>query len=86
MRIYGATGHGKGLIDAMSSFCAKAVLRQDIVTKYISFQSRSEICDYLECRCDSRMSYFNLDAKIVNEKRLTEGGFKICSKFNYFFH
>ena len=32
IRIYGAAGHGKGLIDAMSSFGAKSILRRDIVT------------------------------------------------------
>ena len=33
VRIFGAAGHGKGLIDAMSSFGVKAILRRDIVTK-----------------------------------------------------
>ena len=32
IRIYGAAGHGKGLIDAMSSFGVKAILRRDIVS------------------------------------------------------
>ena len=31
IRIYGAAGHGKGLIDVMSSFGVKAILRRDIV-------------------------------------------------------
>ena len=30
IRIYGASGHGKGLIDAMSVFGVKAILRRDI--------------------------------------------------------
>ena len=32
IRLYGAAGHGKGLIDAMSSFGVKSILRKDIVT------------------------------------------------------
>ena len=32
IRLYGAVGHGKGLIDAMSSFSVKSILRKDIVT------------------------------------------------------
>ena len=31
IRIYGAAGHGKGLIDAMSSFGVKSILRRDVV-------------------------------------------------------
>ena len=31
IRIYGAAGHGKGLIDAMSSFVVKSILRRDVV-------------------------------------------------------
>ena len=31
LRIYGAAGHGKGLIDAMSSFGVKGILRRDII-------------------------------------------------------
>ena len=60
----------------MSSFGAKPILRRDIVTKDIWFQNNSKICEYLESRCDSRKSYFNLDAKIIDEKQLTKG-FKI---------
>ena len=31
-RLYGAAGHGKGLIDTMSSFGVKSILRKDNVT------------------------------------------------------
>lgn len=37
IRTYGAAGHGKGTIDAMSSFSAKNMLRHDIITKDIFF-------------------------------------------------
>ena len=46
IRIYGAAGYGKGLIDVMPSFGAKAILRRDIVTKCIWFQNISTIYDY----------------------------------------
>ena len=31
IKIYGAAGHGKGLIDAMSSFEVKSILRRDVI-------------------------------------------------------
>ena len=77
IRTYGAAGYGKGLIYVIPSFGAKAILRRDIVTKCIWFQNISTIYDYLESRCDSRMSYFNFGEKIINQKRLTKEGFKI---------
>ena len=44
IRIYGVPGHGKGLIDAMSSFEVKAILRRDIVSHDCSFESSNDIC------------------------------------------
>ena len=31
IRIYGAAGHGKGVIDAMSSFAVKSIMKRDII-------------------------------------------------------
>ena len=45
MRTYGAAGHGKGTIDAMSSFGVNNVLRRDIVTQDVFFDTREEIID-----------------------------------------
>ena len=41
--IFGAAGHGKGLIDAMSSFGVKSILRRDIITldKWFSDSKRN---------------------------------------------
>ena len=47
IRTYGAAGHRKGVIDAMSSFGVKNVLRHDIVIQDVSFNTSEEICDYL---------------------------------------
>ena len=69
-RICRATGYGKGLIDSISSFATKAVLRRDTITKDCWFQNSSKIFEYLESRCDSRMSDINLDAKTIDENRL----------------
>ena len=46
IRTYGAAGHGKGVIDAMSSFGLKNVLRHNIVTQDAFFNTSEEICDY----------------------------------------
>ena len=53
IRIFGATGHGKGLIGAMSNFGPKSILRPDIVAFDLWF---ADICSYLTDRTDERMS------------------------------
>ena len=50
IRTYGAAGHGKGTIDAVSSFGVKNVLRRDIVTQGIFFDTNEEIVDYLDIK------------------------------------
>ena len=47
-RTYGAAGHGKGVIDAMSSFGAKNILRHVIVTQNIFFNDSESITNYLQ--------------------------------------
>ena len=47
IRINGAAGHGKGLIDAVSSFGVKAILRRDIVSHDCWLESNNDICEYL---------------------------------------
>ena len=47
IRVYGAAGHGKGLIDAMSTFGVKTILRRDIVSHDCWFQSSTDIYEYL---------------------------------------
>ena len=76
-RIYEVAGHGKGLIDAMSSFGVKAILRRGIVSHDCWFESSNNICEFLSSRCDSRMSYTNLDPKSIDEKRRNKEGLKI---------
>ena len=47
VRTYGASGHGKGVIDAMSSFGAKNILRHDIITQDVFFNNSVSIVNYL---------------------------------------
>ena len=88
VRVYGAAGHGKGLIDAMSSFGVKSILRRDIVTTDQWFQNSKEICDYLSIRGDHRMEYVHLDAKMTDERRCNRQGKPIhpCKIGNLFFY
>ena len=50
IRTYGAAGHGKGAIDAMSSFGVKNVLRKDIVTYDVFFNNSDDMVEYLESK------------------------------------
>ena len=64
VRTYGAAGHGKGVIDAMSSYGAKNVLRHDIVTLDVLFKSSESIVDYLAMK-KPQFSYTNVPADKV---------------------
>ena len=71
IRTYGAAGHGKGTINAKSSFGVKNVLRRDIVTQDIFFD-KSE--DYLNIK-NPQFHYAHIDIDILAEKRhLYTGG------------
>ena len=70
LRIFGASGHGKGLIDSMSSFGCKSILRRDIIGKDVWFSSSEEICDYLSLRGDSRMRYTVVDHAEQGKERM----------------
>ena len=61
IRIYGAAGHGKGVIDAMSSFVVKSILKRDIIGLDVWFGDSHDICEYLNMRKDPRMSYNVID-------------------------
>ena len=69
IRIYGAAGQGKGLIDAMSSFGVKSILRRDITAFDKWFANSAEIVDYLTLRGDNRMMYTHIDEKYVDSVR-----------------
>ena len=50
--IFEAAGHGKELIDAMSSFGIKSILHHDIIILDKCFSKTKEICEYLPFRGD----------------------------------
>ena len=47
IRTYGAAGHGKAAIDAMSGFGVKNVLRKDIVTHDVFLDNFCNMAEYL---------------------------------------
>ena len=71
IRTYGAAGHGKGVIDAMSSFGVKNILRNDIVTCDLFFNSSEAITDYLSKR-KPQFCYTNIPAEQVTAERREE--------------
>ena len=68
IRTYGAAGHGKGVIDAMSSFGSKNILRQDIVTLNVFSNSSEIIVDYL-AKKKPQFSFTNVPAGKVALQR-----------------
>ena len=45
---YGVPGHGKGLVDSMSGFGVKTLLRREIVTKDIFFSGSAGMSENLK--------------------------------------
>ena len=69
VRVYSVAGHGTGLIDAMSSFGVKSILRRNIVELDHWFANSMDICEYWTLEGDSRMPYNHIDSKVVDEAR-----------------
>ena len=92
VRLYGAAGHGKGLIDAMSSFGVKSILRKDIVTGDVSYKNSEEMCKHLRkvqperTKGDKTMIYQHLDPVKIDAKRMTRPQLPIagCMKQHLF--
>ena len=79
---YGAAGHGKGVIGAMSRFGAKNILRHDIITRDVFFNDSEAIVDYL-AKKKPEFCYTNVSALEVVTKRLNMGTpleIKDCNK------
>ena len=47
IRTYRTSGHGKGVIDGMSSFGARNILRNNIITQDVFFNDSDRIVNYL---------------------------------------
>ena len=78
LRIYSAAGNGKGLIDSMSSFGCKSILRRDIIGNDVWFLLNEEICEYLSLRGDSRIRYTIVEpAELDKERMLKMSGLEL---------
>ena len=85
VQLYGAAGHGKGLIETMSCFSVKSILRKDIVksilrkdivTGHVWCKNSEGMCGHLrknqpDCiKGNKIMIYQHLDRVKINEKRM----------------
>ena len=76
MQIYGTAVHRKCLIDVMSSFGVKSILKihytwlKKIVGLDVWFANSQEMWQYLDLRKDPILSYSIIDQAAVNKKRM----------------
>ena len=77
IRLHGAVGHGKGLINTTSSFCVKYILRKNVIPFDKWFENSGEKCSYLTQRYDDQMLYSLVDAESVNFSRHFKDGITI---------
>ena len=68
---YGISGHGKGLVDAMSSFGVKATLQKAIVQKDFFFNEASDIKTYLQTEMvdSTNKHYYEIEEDSLVERR-----------------
>ena len=67
VRVYGAAGHGKDLIDAMSNFAIKPIdVGRDIIALDHWFANSLDISEYLTLMGDSLISYNDIDSKVLH--------------------
>ena len=77
---YGTYGHGKGLVDAMSSFGVKSLLRTAVLLEDFSYISSIDIMNYLtnHFQNDQNKEYFLItQEEISNNREPIKGWFKI---------
>ena len=73
---YGAPGHGRGLVDAMSSFGCKQPLRRHILATDKWFATAYEMVEYLKKhfkeRHDNTKEHYHVDESVTASKRQKE--------------
>ena len=76
---FGVSGHGKGLVDAMSAFGAKTPLRRAIITENFDYTSADDIRQYLFTlfKDDDRKNYYTIEAQDLQESRQKKSSFPI---------
>ena len=86
--IYGAAGNGKGLIDAMSAFGCKNLLRMDILGEDAWWADRKVMCEHLQRKGDTRMLYCHIPAWKTNENRKENAEIVMngCTKHHLFIY
>ena len=72
MEDYGVSGHGKGLVDAMSSFGVKAPLRKAVITNDFTYSSALDIYNYLISifQNDNWKHHYYLEKDTINLKTI----------------
>ena len=82
---YGVSGHGKGLVDAMSGFGVKGPIRRAVVTKSFSFTTAEDIYNYLYnlFEIDKQKELYLVTPETIHSKRSND---KIdgCISFHMF--
>ena len=67
---YGVAGHGKCIVDAMSSFGVKEPLRKEIIQSDFWYLSSLHIFQFLlEKKASSNMKYFHISQDTLKQKR-----------------
>ena len=71
---YGVAGHGKGLVDAMSSFGVKAPLLNAVITGDFYYSCAQDIFDFLVIlfEKDEKKNYFLLSPETIMTNEITE--------------
>ena len=68
---YAVSGHGKGLVDAMSAFGVKGPLQRAVATSDFSYSNSKDIYEFLinKYHNDETKHYFLIDKDEITEKR-----------------
>ena len=75
---YGVSGHGKGLVDAMSGFGVKNPIRKVIILENEFFYTSKDIVEYLEKKMKQpNRFYIPVDEEKLRNEQKDKGEFKI---------
>ena len=68
---YGVNGHGRGLVDAMSGFGVKYIVRRAIITDGFYYESDEQLCAFLKTQKLLPKYYYTvLPSQVLDEDRL----------------
>ena len=84
---YGVSGHGKGLVDAMSSFGVKGLIRRAVVTENFSFTTAEDIYNYLYnlFEIDEQKEHYLVTPETIHSKRSNDKlKIDVCIPLNMF--